>query len=115
MFFLKPFLQKLIQAGARATDSPLAPVGALALFALATFGTVGGMITSLLFRDIDALWLGFAIAGADLLCALVLVLIARGWRTRRPVRSLQAGEVLSAGWCLNTAALVIMILMRVTA
>jgi hypothetical protein len=115
MFFLKPFLQKLIKAGSQASDPPLAPAGALALFALATFGTIAGMITSLLFRDVDALWLGFGIAGADLLLALVLALIAGRWRTRRPVRSLQTGEVLSAGWCLNTAALVILILMRVTA
>jgi len=115
MFFLKPFLQRLLAAGHKGTDAPLASSGALILFALTTLGTIGGMLGPLLLPRVDALWLGLGIAGADLLLALVVVLIARAWVATRPVRALQTGEILSAGWCLNTAALVILLMMKVTA
>lgn len=115
MFFLKPFLQRLLKAGHAGTDAPLASSGALLLFALTTLGTIGGMLGPIVLPRVDALWLGLGIAGADLILALVVVLIARGWVATRPVRALQTGEILSAGWCLNTAALVILLMMKVTA
>ncbi len=115
MFFLKPFLQKLIKSGSRGEDAPLGSGAALALFALVTLGTVGGMIAPLVIPGVDALWLGLAVAGADLVLALAVALVARAWKTWKPVRALQAGEILAAGWCLNTAALVILLMMKVTA
>ncbi|HKS15760.1 MAG TPA: cytochrome c biogenesis protein ResB, partial [Planctomycetota bacterium] len=115
MFFLKPFLQKLIKTGSKGEDAPLASGPALALFALVTLGTVGGLLAPLVFPGVDPLWLGLAVAGADLVLALTVALVARAWRTLKPVRALQAGEILAAGWCLNTAALVILLMMKVTA
>jgi len=115
MFFLKPFLQKLIKSGSKSADAPLASVPALALFALVTLGTVAGLLAPLFFPGVDALWLGLAVAGADLVLALLVALVARAWRAAKPVRALQAGEILAAGWCLNTAALVILLMMKVTA
>ncbi|HEY3225674.1 MAG TPA: cytochrome c biogenesis protein ResB, partial [Planctomycetota bacterium] len=115
MFFLKPFLQRLLKAGHLGTDAPLASSAALVLFALTTLGTIGGMLGPLVLPRVDALWLGLGIAGADLVLALIVVLIARAWVANRPVRALQTGEILSAGWCLNTAALVILLMMKVTA
>jgi hypothetical protein len=115
MFFLKPFLQKLIKTGSKGGDSPLASGPALALFILVTLGTVGGLLAPLVFPGVDALWLGLAVAGADLVLALTVALVARAWRTVKPVRAMQAGEILAAGWCLNTAALVILLMMKVTA
>jgi hypothetical protein len=73
------------------------------------------MLGPLVLPRVDALWLGLGIAGADLVLALIVVLIARAWVANRPVRALQTGEILSAGWCLNTAALVILLMMKVTA
>ena len=115
MFFLKPFLQKLIKAGSKGEDRALTSSAALALFALVTLGTVGGMVAPLLFPAVDSLWLGLGVAGADLVLALVVALIAKAWRSPRPLRALQTGEILAAGWCLNTAALVILLMMKVTA
>lgn len=115
MFFLKPFLQRLIKTGSKGEDAPLGSGAALGLFALMTLGTVGGMVAPLLLPGVDPLWLGLAVAGADLVLALVIALVARAWKAFKPVRALQAGEILAAGWCLNTAALVILLMMKVTA
>ncbi|HEU4338843.1 MAG TPA: cytochrome c biogenesis protein ResB [Planctomycetota bacterium] len=115
MFFLKPFLQKLIKTGSRGEDAPLRSAPALLLFALVTLGTVAGMVGPLLFPNVDPLWLGLGVAGADLVLALAVALIARHWRELKPTRALQTGEILAAGWCLNTAALVILLMMKVTA
>ena len=115
MFFLKPFLQKLIKSGSRGEDAPLRSAPALLLFSLVTLGTVAGMVGPLLFPRVDALWLGLGVAGADLVLALTVALIARHWRDLKPMRALQTGEILAAGWCLNTAALVILLMMKVTA
>jgi hypothetical protein len=115
MFFLKPFLQRLIKTGSKGEDAPLGSGAALGLFVLVTLGTVGGMVAPLLLPGVDPLWLGLAVAGADLVLALVIALVARAWKSLKPVRALQAGEILAAGWCLNTAALVILLMMKVTA
>jgi hypothetical protein len=115
MFFLKPFLQKLIKTGSKGEDPPLTSMGAMAIFGLITLGTIVGMVAPLVFPRIEALWLGLAVAGADLVLALVVALLARSWRSARPVRALQTGEILAAGWCLNTAALVLLLMMKVTA
>ena len=115
MFFLKPFLQRLIKTGTKGSDAPFSSRGALLLFALVTFGTIGGMLAPLIFDNVDPLWLGLAVAGADLVLALVVALLAKAWMAARPVRALQSGEILAAGWCLNTAALVILLMMKVTA
>src|SRR5262247_1579904 len=115
MFFLKPFLQKLIKAGKRGGDAPLGSAAAMVFFGLVTLGTILGMVAPLLFPRVDSLWLGLGVAGADLVMALVVVLVARAWRALKPVRALQVGEIVAAGWCLNTAALVILLIMKVTA
>jgi hypothetical protein len=115
MFFLKPFLQRLIKSGSRGADAPLGSAPALLLFALVTLGTAAGVVAPLAFPGVDALWLGLAVAGADLVLALVVALIARAWHDSKPVRALQAGEILAGGWCLNTAALVILLMLKVTA
>jgi hypothetical protein len=115
MFFLKPFLQRLIKSGSRGADAPLGSGAALLLFALVTLGTAAGVVAPLAFPGVDALWLGLAVAGADLVLALVVALVARAWHVSKPVRALQAGEILAGGWCLNTAALVILLMLKVTA
>ncbi|MBI4563397.1 MAG: cytochrome c biogenesis protein ResB [Planctomycetes bacterium] len=113
MFFLKPFLQKLIQSGGKAQDPPLASAASLAVLAVATLGTTAGSVFLMARPDINALWVGFAMAGLDLLAVLGLCATAGRLRPRRPGRALQIGHLLSAGWCLNTACLVILIFAKV--
>ncbi|HKS15717.1 MAG TPA: hypothetical protein VJU16_00235, partial [Planctomycetota bacterium] len=108
-------LQKLLAAGHKGADAPLASGPALALFALTTLGTIAGMLAPILLPTVDPLWLGLGIAGADLVLALAVAMTASAWLAARPVRALQTGEILSAGWCLNTAALVILLMLKVTA
>ena len=115
MFFLKPFLQSLIKAGSKGADAPLGSGAAMVFFGLVTLGTILGMLAPLLFPAVDALWLGLGVAGVDLILALAVVLVARAWRAVKPVRALQVGKIIAAGWCLNTAALVILLVMKVTA
>ncbi|HZL73413.1 MAG TPA: cytochrome c biogenesis protein ResB [Planctomycetota bacterium] len=115
MFFLKPFLQKLIKAGSKGGDAPLGSGAALGVFALVTLGTVVGLVAPLVFPGVSPLWLGLGVAGADLVLALTVAIIAKAWIAFKPVRAMQTGEILAAGWCLNTAALVILLMMKVTA
>lgn len=112
MFFLQPVLKKYLKAGSRAQDPPLTPSGTYAWLATATAGTLAGSLALLVFPSWSALAVGFAVAGADLLLVWLLCLVADRWMKDRPGRSMQLGQIVSAGWCINTAALVILMWMK---
>ncbi len=113
MFFLQPFLKGLIKAGAKASDPPLGSLGIYGWLTLATLGTLAGGIWMLLRPGTNGVALGFAIAGADILLVFLLAAVASWWTRTRPGRALQLGQILSASWCINTAALTALMWMKV--
>ena len=103
------------KAAKLASDPPMGSAEPIVWLSIVSIGTIGAMAAMLIDREISPLWTGFLMAAVDVVAAFALARFAL-WRSgSRPGRSLQLGQLVSAGWCINTAALVLYMILKVPA
>jgi hypothetical protein len=113
MLFLKPLLLRLVKAAKGTARTPFGPAGTLAGMIVLSAGTLGGMATLMASPNLSGLLVGALIAVTGVLLAFVMAGAAIGWSRRRPTSALELGRLVSLTWCLNTAALVLLMWTRV--
>jgi hypothetical protein len=114
MLFLKPLLLRLVKA-AKGLGSPrLGPVFTLGILLPLSAGTIAGMATLLAKPLMSSLLVGSVMAAAGLVMAFSVAAAAVAGSRSRPGVALGVGRIVSLTWCLNTAALVILMWTRVT-
>lgn len=112
MLFLKPVFVRLVQRAARAPAAAFGGTAALGILALACLGTLVGAGLLLVNPSASGLAVGAFMAGAGVL--LMALLTAAAAKAERPAVGLELARAVSAGWCINTAALVLFMILRVT-
>jgi len=113
MLFLKPLLLRLVRAAKGESRAPFGPALTLALLVVLSAGTLGGMAALLSSPGLSGLLIGSQIAASGVLLAFLMTGVAMGWSRRRPTSALALGRLVSLTWCLNTAALVMLMWTRV--
>lgn len=114
MFFLKPFLVRLVQRAKGASDPPMKDAATMAWLTVNCWGTIAGTLVMFVWPAMPAVALGFAMMGAGLVAGFGDVAVAYVLSRRRPGYALMLGQIISAGWCINTAAIVLFMFLRVT-
>ncbi|MBI2933600.1 MAG: cytochrome c biogenesis protein ResB [Planctomycetes bacterium] len=112
MMLLKRSLAELVKGEKQAIDAPMGMLGRVGSVALASAGAVGGAVALLIAPWIDGLALGSAASIGGVAMSLALTGVAHALRSRRPRWALGLGQAVSAGWCINVAALVLFMLVR---
>jgi hypothetical protein len=113
MLFLKPLLLRLVKTAKGTSSDPIGPGYTMIALVVMTAGTLGGMAYLLVSPSMSGLLIGSLMAAAAILVAFLAAAAALRWSRRRPGPALEIGRLISLGWCLNTAALVLLMLMRI--
>ena len=113
MLFLKPLLLRLVKAAKGTARAPFGPAGTLAALVVLSAGTLGGMASLMSSPTLSGLLVGSLIAASGVLLAFVITGVAVSWSRHRPTSALELGRLVSLTWCLNTAALVLLMWTRV--
>jgi hypothetical protein len=114
MFFLKQYLVRLIKPAQSAADAPMGPIEPLVWLSLVSAGTIGSMVALFVKPGLSPLLIGSLMALANVVAGFALAATALSRSPRRPGWALQLGKIVAAGWCINTAALVLFMILRVT-
>jgi len=110
MMFLKPFLGRLMKRAKDAKDLPFGDAEIIVALTLLSIGTLTGSAMMFARSTWSGVALGFFVAGIDVIAAVVGCFMAWG---RTPARGVQLGQALATTWCLNTAALVLFMWVKV--
>jgi hypothetical protein len=113
MLFLKPWLLRIFKSAKGASAAPLGPAMTLGALAVLSAGTIGGMICLAASPDLSGLLVGALMAAAGIALAFLAAGAALRWSVRKPGPALEIGRLVSLGWCLNTAALVLLMWVRI--
>ncbi|HEY3225562.1 MAG TPA: cytochrome c biogenesis protein ResB, partial [Planctomycetota bacterium] len=112
MLFLKPWLLRLFKSAKGSPAAPFGPAMTLGALVLLSVGTIGGMTALLASPTLSGLLVGALMAATGIAAAFLVAGAALRWSVRRPGPALEIGRLVSLGWCLNTAALVLLMWMR---
>ncbi|HZL71016.1 MAG TPA: hypothetical protein VFC86_01050, partial [Planctomycetota bacterium] len=113
MLFLKPLLLRLVKSAKGAARAPFGPAGTLAALVILSAGTLGGMASLMASPSLSGLLVGALIAASGVLLAFVITGVAVRLSRSRPTSAIELGRLVSLTWCLNTAALVLLMWTRV--
>jgi hypothetical protein len=113
MFYLKQFLVKLIKPAQTATDRPMGQLETMAWLTAGSLGTIVGSFAMMVIRDVNAIFIGMPMGIVSLALGIILAAYALRRSATRPGWALQLGQIVAAGWCINTAALVLFMIVRV--
>jgi hypothetical protein len=114
MFYLKGFILSLYGLMLRGSpEPPLAAGTSTFYFVLTAIGTPLGL---LLFAMTT--WVGLAVAGvmiaADVIGIAIVLSIAAHHKPTRPGLGFQIANIVACGWIVNTAALILILILRGT-
>ncbi len=115
MFYLRGILVKLVKPAQGAKDLPMT-VGAQYLWlTVGCIGTIAGTLVKFALRDdAPAIGVGCGMAAVAIGAGFGLAAFAKAQCTLRPGWALQLGQIISATWIINTAALVVFMFMQVS-
>ncbi|HKR55819.1 MAG TPA: cytochrome c biogenesis protein ResB [Gemmatimonadales bacterium] len=113
MLFLKPLLQRLMKAAKSTSGAAFGPAATLATLVVLSAGTLGGMAALLSSPSLNGLLIGALVAASGVILAFATAGLAIKVSGRRPAAALELGRLVSLTWCLNTAALVLLMWTRV--
>jgi hypothetical protein len=113
MLFLKPLFLRLVRAAKGSPAEPFGPARTMVALVVMSAGTLGGMAYLLATPSISGLLIGSLMAATGIVLAFLVTGAAILLSRRRPGPALEIGRLVSLTWCLNTAALVLLMWTRV--